>query len=65
MKHIDEAIDLSGVNCYILVHAVAKRAKHIKDMTQPDTEKSMKPVLQALREVVQEEIISHQVPARR
>lgn len=50
---VDEIIDRSGINRYQLVHRVAKRAKQIKDSTQPDLDRPMpKAVMQALQEVV-------------
>ena len=54
---IDEIIDRSGVNRYQLVHRVAKRAKQIKDATQPDIDRPMpKAVMQALREIVEDQM---------
>lgn len=66
MKHtdnfkLDEIIDRSGINRYQLVHKVAKRAKQIKDATQPDLDRPMpKAVMQALRETVEEQMIQMQ-----
>lgn len=54
---IDEIIDRSGINRYQLVHRVAKRAKQIKDATQPDLDRPMpKAVMQALREIVEDQM---------